>query len=60
MTVDKEKEFSPQFQHDIADLLKMCSEHKTDSLTVTMDYEPFELDIEMTFSIRPKEGFKYE
>ena len=49
------KIFSPEFQHDIADLLKYCHKNKTDNLTITMHYREFDLDIDMTFSIHPHE-----
>ena len=50
-----EKSFSPDFQKDIADLLEMCSENKTDGLTIDLEYEKATLEVEMTFRIIPKE-----
>ncbi len=47
------KDFSPEFQHDIADLIDMCVEHQTDSLTITLPYSKHDLKIEMTFSAYP-------
>ena len=49
------KNFSPEFQKDMADLLDMCAEHKTDSVTVSMDYGKQILDIDITFKIRERE-----
>ena len=49
------KEFSPEFQHDIADLFEYCRKNKTASLTITMNYGELDLDIDMSFSIHPHE-----
>ena len=49
------KKFSPEFQHDIADLLECCQENETDSLTITMHYGELDLDIDITFSVHPHE-----
>ena len=48
------KEFSPEFQHDIADLLELCIDNKTDNLTIDMAYPNGILEIDMTFRIIPK------
>lgn len=50
---DNEKEFSPEFQMDIADLLEMCMNNDTDSLTITLKYDEYDLDIDMTFRAYP-------
>lgn len=49
------KEFSPEFQHYIAELLELCMENQTDSVTITMNYGDKDLDIDMTFRVRPHE-----
>lgn len=54
------KEFSPEFQHDIADLLEVCMENQTDSITITMNYGKHDLDIDMTFRIYQHEGEEEE
>ncbi len=48
---DNEKEFSPEFQTDIADLLDMCVAHNTDCITLTFKYDEYDLDIDMTFRV---------
>lgn len=48
------KEFTPGFQHDIADLLEMCMEHQTDSITIDMEYPKGILKVEMNFKVIPK------
>jgi hypothetical protein len=56
--MDKEmithKEFSPGFQHDIADLLELCVDNKTDNITIDLDYPTATLEVELTFRIHPK------
>ena len=47
------KEFSPEFQHDIADLLELCIDNKTDNITIDMEYPKGILEIDMTFRIIP-------
>jgi hypothetical protein len=47
------KEFSPEFQKDIADLLELCMNNHTDSLTITLNYGKNDLDIDMTFKVYP-------
>lgn len=48
------KEFSPGFQHDIADLLELCMDNKTDNITIDMEYPKGILEIDMTFKVIPK------
>ncbi len=50
------KSFSPGFQQDIADLLDICMENGTDTITITMGYEKADLDIDMTFRVVPHKG----
>ena len=50
-----QKDFSPGFQHDIADLLELCSENETDSLTIDMEYPTGVLEVDLTFRVIPKE-----
>ena len=50
-----EKAFSPGFQHDIADLLELCSENETDSLTIDLEYPTGVLEVDLTFRVIPKE-----
>ena len=54
------KEFSPGFQRDIADLLEVCMENQTDSITITMNYGKNDLDIDMTFRVYQHEGEEEE
>lgn len=54
------KEFSPEFQRDIADLLEVCMENQTDSITITMHYGKHDLDIDMTFRVYQHEGEEEE
>lgn len=48
------KEFSPGFQHDVADLLEMCMDNQTDNITIDMEYPKGILEIDMTFKVIPK------
>lgn len=50
-----EKTFSPDFKHDILDLLEKCIEAKTDSMTITFEYNKAILDIDLTFRVYSKE-----
>lgn len=50
-----EKAFSPGFQHDIADLLDLCMENKTDNLTIDLEYPTGVLEVDLTFRVIPKE-----
>jgi len=50
---DNEKEFSPEFQDDIADLLEMCVNNHTDCLTITFKNGDYDLDIDMSFRAYP-------
>lgn len=49
------KTFSPGFQNDIADLLEICMENQTDSITIDMEYPKGTLEVEMNFKVIPKE-----
>lgn len=46
------KEFSEEFKHDIADLLDICKENKTDNITISMDYGCITLEVDMTFRVK--------
>lgn len=48
----EEKQFSPQFQSDIADLLDVCAAHNTDNLVLTMKYGDKLLDVNIAFAVR--------
>ena len=50
-----EKAFSPGFQHDIADLLELCLENETDSLTIDLEYPKGTIEVDLTFRVIPKE-----
>ena len=50
-----EKAFSPGFQNDIADLLDLCMENKTDNLTIDLEYPTGVLEVDLTFRVIPKE-----
>lgn len=54
------KSFSPGFQQDIADLLDICMENGTDTITITMGYEKADLDIDMTFRVVPHKGAEHD
>jgi len=46
-----DKEFSEGFMHDIADLLELCSENKTDSTELYFNINGNTLKIDITFEI---------
>lgn len=46
------KEFSEGFMHDIADLLKMCSDNNTDNMELEFDIGGKTLNVNITFSIQ--------
>lgn len=50
-----EKAFSPEFQHDIADLLELCIENQTDSITIDLEYPRGILEVDMTFRVKANE-----
>ena len=50
-----EKAFSPGFQNDIAVLLDLCMENKTDNLTIDLEYPTGVLEVDLTFRVIPKE-----
>lgn len=54
------KSFSPGFQEDIADLLDICMENGTDTITMTMSYKEADLDIDMTFRVVSHKGAKHD
>ena len=49
-----EKEFTQGFVNDIADLLKLCIENNTDSVTLNQDFGKGKLTIDITFSVSEK------
>lgn len=46
-----DKEFSEGFIHDIADLLELCSENKTDSTELYFNINGNTLKMDITFEI---------
>ena len=57
---DFNKEFSPEFQRDIADLLEICMENETDNITITMNYGEHDLNIDMTFRVYRHKEVEHE
>ena len=55
-----DKEFSPEFKRDIAELLEKCMENETDSLSITMNCGEFDLDIDMTFRVYRHKEVEHE
>lgn len=50
-----EKSFSPEFQHELLDLVEMCVDNHTDGLTLTFEYPHGSVEVEMTFKVKAKE-----
>ena len=50
-----EKSFSPEFQHELLDLVEMCVDNHTDGLTLTFEYTHGSVEVEMTFKVKAKE-----
>jgi hypothetical protein len=48
------KEFSQGFQKDVADLLELCMDNKTDNIIINLEYPKGILEIDMTFKVIPK------
>lgn len=46
-----DKEFSEGFLHDMADLLEMCSNGNTDSISISIPVNNNILNIDLTFSV---------
>lgn len=49
-----ETRISPEIQHAIADLLELCKNNNTDSVTMELDYPRAILEVEINFRITPK------
>lgn len=47
-----DKNFSNGFMQDIADLLEVCMENKTDNVDLNFDINGVHLGVNITFSIR--------
>ncbi len=50
-----EKSFSPEFQHELLDLVEMCVDNHTDGLTLTFEYPHGSIEVEMAFKVKAKE-----
>ncbi len=46
-----EKTFSKEFQNELLELMKMCSENHADGLTLMFEYPRVKVAIEMTFKL---------
>ena len=49
---------SPDVQKAIADLVEICMEHKTDTITMSIDYPTAILEVEMNFKVISKKDNK--
>ena len=50
------KEYSSEFVHEIAEILKGCAENKTDNVTLALEVGDGDIiDMNITFSIRKEE-----
>lgn len=49
------KEFSPEFQHELLDLIEMCVDNHTDGLILTFEYPHATIKVKMTFKFKAKE-----
>ena len=54
------KEFSKEFKNDIVDLLELCLDNQTNNIIITMPCGEHDLDMEITFRIRPHFGVDKE
>lgn len=50
--MEDDKEFSEGFMYDLADLLKLCMENKTDNVDLCFDFNGTALGVNITFSVR--------
>ena len=46
-----EKEFSPDFQKDIAELLEICVDNKTNEISMELNYDNYKVQVDMSFRI---------
>lgn len=49
-----ETRISPEIQHAIANLLELCKNNNTDSVTMEIDYPWAILEVEINFRVTPK------
>lgn len=47
-----EYEFSKDFMQDVANILELCKENKTDSITIALDVGENVLIVDMSFRIK--------
>ena len=49
--IDMVKNVTPDFQKDLADILEICLNNHTNTITISLDYGEYQLETELTFRL---------